>query len=144
MEKTLIMEKTLGAWVLAVALCASSAMAQPADVAPYPDPQCTKPDLVKPPSSNNDAAQVGIYNARIKRFNREAKAYNDCIHAYLDSANLEVTRIHDQAGIDQKRLADAANAAMKAVQDKIQRALAQSNAVIAAQNNGGAAPAANK
>ncbi|MEO7054443.1 MAG: hypothetical protein ABI191_05675 [Rhizomicrobium sp.] len=129
------MKKPIGALILWVALAsAPSAIAQDA-AAPYPDPQCTKPDLIKPPMSNNDTAQVSIYNAKVKLFNRDAKAYNDCVRAYVDKANLDVTRIHDQAGIDQKRLADNANAAMKEVQDKIQRALAESNALIAAQNN---------
>jgi len=129
------MKMPIGALILGVTLAsAPCAMAQEA-ATPYPDPQCSKPDLIKPPLSNNDTAQVGIYNAKVKLFNRDAKAYNDCVRAYIDKANLEVTRIHDQAGIDQKRLADNANAAMKDVQDKIQRALAESNALIAAQNN---------
>jgi len=139
-----IMPKTVAALAFAAALCARSAMAQEA-AAPYPDPECGRPDLasIKPPASNNDAAQVSIYNAKVKTFNREAKAYNACIHAYVDSANQEVTRIHDKAGEDQKRLAENANAAMKAVQDKIQRATAEANAITAAQESGGA-PAKDK
>jgi hypothetical protein len=134
------MHRTIGTLIFAAAflICAPSAMAQ--EAAPYPDPECIKPELVKPPLSNNDAAQVGIYNAKVKTFNREAKAYNDCMRSYIDKANQEVTRIHDQANEDQKRLAANANAAMAAVKDKIQRALAESNALIAAQNNGGVAP----
>ena len=133
------MRKTIGALAFVATLGAHSAMAQDA-AAPYPDPQCVRPDLasIKPPASNNDAAQVSIYNAKVKTFNREAKAYNICIRAYVDSANQEVTRIHDKAGQDQKRLAENANAAMKAVQDKIQRATAEANAIIAAQESGGA------
>ena len=134
-----IMPKTLTALAFTAALGAHSAMAQEA-ATPYPDPECGRPDLasIKPPASNNDAAQVSIYNAKVKTFNREAKAYSACIRAYVDSANQEVTRIHDKAGEDQKRLADNANAAMKAVQDKIQRATAEANAIIAAQESGGA------
>ena len=136
------MNRTIGISIFAAAflICVPGAMAQEA-AAPYPDPECIKPELVKPPMSNNDAAQVSIYNAKVKTFNREAKAYNDCMRSYIDKANQEVTRIHDQANEDQKRLAANANAAMAAVKDKIQRALAESNALIAAQNNGGVAPA---
>ena len=139
------MQKTIGALALILTLYAHFAMAQDA-AAPYPDPQCVRPDLasIKPPASNNDAAQVSIYNAKVKTFNREAKAYSACIRAYVDSANQEVTRIHDKAGQDQKRLAENANAAMKAVQDKIQRATAEANAITAAQESGGAALAKDK
>ena len=136
------MNRIIGISIFAAGLlvCVPGAMAQDA-AAPYPDPECVKPALIKPPMSNNDAAQVSIYNAKVKTFNREAKAYNDCMRSYIDKANQEVTRIHDQANEDQKRLAANANAAMAAVKDKIQRALAESNALIAAQNNGGVAPA---
>ena len=142
------MKTPIGALILGVTLasapCAMAQAEMTKAAAPYPDPQCSKPDLIKPPLSNNDTAQVSIYNAKVKTFNREAKAYNICIRAYVDSANQEVTRIHDKAGQDQKRLAENANAAMKAVQDKIQRATAEANAITAAQESGGAALAKDK
>lgn len=134
------MKKAIGALIFAVALAsAHCAMAQTAEMAaPYPDPQCKQPDLasIKPPASNNDGAAVSIYNAKVKTFNREAGAYNECINAYVDRSNLELKRIHDQAAADQKRLADNANAAMKDVQDKMQKALADAHAVSAARENG--------
>jgi outer membrane murein-binding lipoprotein Lpp len=137
------MKKIIAGLAFAAALSAGgpSAMAQTmlkdAVVTPYPDPQCTKPEFVKKPKSNNDAAQVSTYNAKIQVFNRDANAYNDCVRTYIDKANNEVTRIHDQAGEDQKRLAETANANMQAIKDKIQHALTESNALIAVQNSGG-------
>jgi hypothetical protein len=137
------MTKIIAGLAFAAALCAGGAPAMAQSMlkdvvaAPYPDPQCAKPEFVKKPKSNNDAAQVSIYNAKIQAFNRDANAYNDCVRTYIDKANTEVTRIHDQAGEDQKHLAETANANMQAVKDKIQRALMESNALIAVQNNGG-------
>ncbi len=135
------MKEFVGALAFAVAVSAGTdcAMAQDAVPAPaWPDPQCTQPDLnsIKPPMSNNDSAAVSIYNAKVKSFNTQAKAYNICINAYVESSNLESKRIHDQASIDQKRLAENANASMKTVQDKMQKALADARAISAAQENG--------
>ena len=136
------MQKIITVLALSLAIHAGPALAQAADPASaWPDPQCRQPDLndIKPPASNNDAPAVSIYNAKVKSFNREALAYNSCIRAYVEAANQELKRVHDQADADEKRIAEAANAVLKMIQDKSQKALAQANAISAAQENGTAA-----
>jgi hypothetical protein len=99
----------------------------------YPDPHCTKPqvNLVKPGAWNNSEA-VDSYNSKIKKFNREAAAYDACMHVYIDKANDDVTAIRDKANADLKRTSDHANASMKAIQDKIRQAVADGKSVVAA------------
>ncbi len=116
----------------------SAASAQPGpaalpDTATYPDPDCTKPqvNLVKPGAWNNSEA-VDSYNSKVKKFNREAAAYDTCMHAYLDKANSDVKTIQDKANADLKQTAERANASMKAIQDKIRQAVADGKGVVAA------------
>ena len=123
---------------LAAVFCGLSgaALAQDAlpDGAGYPDPQCTRPEtnLVKPESGNS--AAVGNYNAKVRKFNRDAAAYDACMHAYIDKANRDVQRIQDKANADLKEISARANAAMKAIQDKIRQAVADGNSVAAGLN----------
>jgi hypothetical protein len=109
------------------------------DAANYPDPQCQKPDaerIGKPQthygSDGYDAGAIGSYNSKVKAFNKEAAAYNSCMHAYIDKANIEVKRIQDKANADLKQVTDRANASMKAIEDKIRRAVADANGVATA------------
>ena len=106
------------------------------EVANYPDPQCQKPqvDKINRPQTHLetggfDAGAVGSYNARVKVFNKEAGAYNFCMHAYIDKANGDVKHIQEKANADLKQISDRANASMKAIQDKIRQAAADANSV---------------
>lgn len=98
----------------------------------YPDPQCIKPsvNMVKPEAANS--AAVGSYNAKIKTFNKQAAAYDSCMHAYIDKANGDVKTIQDKANADLKQVTERANASMKAIQDKIGQAVADAKSVTAA------------
>lgn len=106
----------------------------------YPDPQCTRPraSLVKPQielggkQNAVDSGAVGAYNARVKSFNQESAAYNSCMHAYIDKANLDVKNIQDKANADLKQISERANASMNGIQDKIRQAVADANEVSAA------------
>jgi hypothetical protein len=124
--------------VLACALvCASTAAwAQDAlpDGASYPDPGCTKPqtDLIAPETAN--AAAVGNYNAKVRKFNRDSAAYGACMRAYIDTANHDVQRIQDKANADLKEITMRANVSMKAIQDKLRRAADEANSVAASLN----------
>jgi hypothetical protein len=105
----------------------------------YPDPQCTKPEvnLVKPEASNS--AAVGLYNAKVRKFNKQAAAYDACLHAYIDTANRDVKAIQDKANADLEEITVRANAAMKVINDKIGQAVADGNGVAATLNQENAA-----
>jgi ElaB/YqjD/DUF883 family membrane-anchored ribosome-binding protein len=119
--------------VVVLGCISTAAWAQMPDVLPdgatYPDPQCTKPqtNLVKPESGNS--AAVGNYNMKVRKFNRDAVAYDACLHAYIDKANRDVQRIQDKANADLKEITTRANASMKAIQDKVRQAVADGNSV---------------
>lgn len=102
------------------------------DSATYPDPQCIKPqvNMVKPESANSNA--VSSYNVKVRTFNKQASAYDLCMHAYIDKANGDVKTIQDKANADLKQITERANASMKAIQDKIRQAVADAKSVAAA------------
>jgi len=113
----------------------------------YPDPQCKKPqvNMVMPSTderhradvrTSNDSDAVNSYNAKIKRFNGDLTAYNDCMHAYIDKANADVKIVQDQANAELKLITERANSSMKAIQDKIRQAVsdAQSTNTALAQD----------
>ena len=113
------------------------------DGASYPDPQCVKPQatMVRPVAGLNlgvegrtsvDNGPVGSYNSKVKLFNKQASAYDACMHAYIDKANGDVKRIQDKANADLKQISERANASMKAIQDKIRQAVSDANSVSAA------------
>ena len=129
--------------VILACLC-STARAQAPDAQPagaaYPDPSCTKPQTaaVKPTvqvdtsrgvSINSGA--VGSYNSRIKAFNREAAAYNACLHAYIDTANRDAKAFQDKTNAELKQVAERGNASIKAIQDKIRQAVEDANSLSA-------------
>jgi ElaB/YqjD/DUF883 family membrane-anchored ribosome-binding protein len=124
--------------LLAAILCCISAAAGAQDAlpdgVPYPDPGCTKPqtDLVKPETANS--AAVGNYNAKVRKFNRDAAVYSSCMHDYIDKANRDVQHIQDKANADLKEITARANASMKAIQDKLRQAVADANTVAARLN----------
>jgi hypothetical protein len=104
------------------------------DAATYPDPQCVKPQatMVRPVAGLNlgidgrtsvDDGPVGSYNSKVKLFNKQAGAYDACMHAYIDKANGDV-----------KQISERANASMKAIQDKIRQAVSDANSVSAGLN----------
>ena len=123
-----------------LACISTGAWAQSPDALPdganYPEPQCKKPqaDRINKPQTyygrdGFDGGAVGSYNSRVKAFNKEAAAYNACMHAYIDKANGDVKRVQDKANADLKQISDRANASMHAIQDKIRQAVAEANEV---------------
>lgn len=105
----------------------------------YPDPDCRKPDAarvklpdVHPGPGAFDNGAVGSYNSRIKAFNRDQAAYNDCIHAYIDTANRDAKTVQDKTNAELKEVSARGNASMKLIQDKIRRAVAEANELGAA------------
>jgi len=106
------------------------------DGANYPDPQCDKPqvNMVKPGAWNDTSGATNIYNLKVRKFNKDAAAFNSCMHAYIDKANSDVKRIQEKANADLKQISDRANASMKIVQDKIRQAATDANSVATAMD----------
>jgi len=67
-------------------------------------------------------------------FNKQAAAYDACMHAYIDTANRDVKVIQDKANAELKQVTERANTSMKAIQDKIRQAVADANSVAAAMD----------
>lgn len=102
----------------------------------YPEPHCTKPELslVRPTAFNDQTGSVGQYSAGVVKFNRDFKAYSDCMHAYIDKANMDAKRIQDVAAAEMKQIAARANLATKDIQDKAVQASAEEQSVTADLN----------
>jgi len=116
----------------------SGARAQSASGPPlagqYPLPDCQKPEMkLIMPESERSGNMWMPNNARIEKFNKEANAFDSCMHRYIDNANSEVKKIQDKANNDLKQITDNANAAMKEIQDKIRQAVNDANEVALAQ-----------
>ena len=141
------MKKTAAVMLALLSLAGPAQAEENVPVVPFPDPQCTKPDLnlIKPPELKHvgnmyHLGPVGSYNSRVKAFNRATEVYASCIHTYVEDANREVERVQNQANSDMKRIRDNANATMAAIQDKIRKAVAEGNDFVAEQNAMAAAP----
>ena len=101
----------------------------------YPGPQCTKPGvkLIKPESDRtgtvSNLGAVGSYNSSVKTYNREARAFNSCMHSYIDSANGELKRVQSDANDKIKQITDSANARLRDIEAKIANAIKNANEV---------------
>lgn len=130
-EAQMIRQIVLAAFLICLA---STAGAQTPAALPdsYPDPPCVKPqvNMVKPESANGNA--VSSYNMKVKAFNKQAAAYDSCMHTYIDKANSDVKSIQGKANADLKQITERANTSMKVIQDKIGLAVADAKSVAAA------------
>ena len=101
----------------------------------YPDPHCPRPEvqLIKPAYTHagniEDSGPVGSYNSKVKAYNREARDYDACMHAYIDSANVELKRVVTDANERIRQINDAANARLKLIEVKIAAAVQDANQV---------------
>jgi hypothetical protein len=127
------MRKCLGVFVGLMILNTSHARAQGEPTAlGYPAPDCVKPDpkLIKPEIEFSN----GIYapdNSRIVRYNRQAKAFDDCMHAYIENSKAAIAQIRDKANSDIKQVSDRANSAIKAAEARLRDAVSEANMVSA-------------
>jgi hypothetical protein len=101
----------------------------------YPDPQCHRPEvkLIKPPDTHTgnieDSGPVGSYNQKVKLYNRQARDYDACMHAYIDDANTELKRVQTDANQHIHQVTDAANARLKLIENKVAAAVQDANQV---------------
>jgi len=65
----------------------------------YPPHRCTKPALPNLPSEVRSQAELLMHEGKIRQYNQQAKAYTDCINAYLKVAGDDARRI--QARMDE-------------------------------------------
>lgn len=130
---------TISAFFSAV-ICLSTAAAQGQGNASsanpdYPDPHCPRPEvkLIKPVYTHvgnlEDSGPVGSYNSKVKAYNREARDYDACMHAYIDGANVELKRVVTDANERIRQINDAANARLKLIEGKIAAAVQDANQV---------------
>jgi len=134
------MRNFIGISVITVAICTTPevGVAQIEVATPsqeYPDPQCTRPNikLIKPEYNHAgnmaDSGAVGSYNSKVKAYNREAGAYNSCMHSYIDNANGELKRVQSDANDKIKQITDSANARLRHIEGKIANAVKDANEV---------------
>jgi hypothetical protein len=101
----------------------------------YPDPRCPRPDvkLIKPAYTHvgniDDSGPVAPYNQKVKVYNREARDYDACMHAYIDTANAELKRVQTDANERIHQITDAANARLKQIEAKLAAAVQDANQV---------------
>lgn len=59
----------------------------------YARAACVKPSVIGKPPASTQREDVLAYNFRIRRFNKESAAFNDCIKAYAERADHDIDRI---------------------------------------------------
>jgi hypothetical protein len=70
-------------------------------LAQYPGPSCTRPVVpVQPGVVVGDKENPDAFNARVRRYNSDVaayniaiKAFNDCMHSYIENGNADMQRI---------------------------------------------------
>ncbi|HEX4176904.1 MAG TPA: hypothetical protein VHY57_00635 [Rhizomicrobium sp.] len=119
--------------LLAGTACGQGEIAHaPAD---YPDPQCARPQvqLIKPintySSHIDDSAPVSSYNQKVRLYNSQARDYDACMHAYIDTANAELKQVQTDANDRIHQITNDANARLKAIEGKIAAAVRDANQV---------------
>jgi len=147
------MRKIIGLSAIALALAASpgaGAMAA-TDGAnssrDYPAAQCGKPqkesvgrpqvaagpsgklelDRTIRETGGGDVQNVIVHNQQVRTYNQAAQNYNSCMARYLDAANGEITRLHDEAAAQLKQTEDDANARIQSIEKQVQRLVAEAN-----------------
>ncbi|HVW73025.1 MAG TPA: hypothetical protein VHC39_05265 [Rhizomicrobium sp.] len=130
------MSRLMMVFIVAGCLVAAAAWGQsetaPAD---YPDPQCARPqvELIKPVNtySNHidDSAPVGSYNQKVRLYNSQARDYDACMHAYIDTANAALKRVQSDANDRIHQITNDANARLKMIEAKIAAAVRDANQV---------------
>ena len=132
------MKKLVQALSIAIALIPVAAPGQGetnSALPDYPDPHCPRPEvkLIKPAYTHvgniEDSGPVGLYNQKVKVYNREARDYDACMHAYIDAANAELIRVQADANARIHQISDAANARLKQIEAKLASAVQDANQV---------------
>lgn len=62
----------------------------------YPPHRCTQPALPNLPSEVRSQAELLMHESKVRQYNQQAKAYTDCINAYLKVAGDDARRIQSR------------------------------------------------
>lgn len=83
----------LGLPGLAFAQAAGDSLLGPAG---YPSHRCTKPARPNLPGEVRTQAELLMHEDQVRQYNQQAKAYTDCINAYLKVAGDDARRIQSR------------------------------------------------
>jgi hypothetical protein len=89
-----------------------------------PSAACVKPDAPELGTPGNDQVTINIYNARIANYNRKSAAFSRCISADVQSTDVEIRKMREDANDRIKLVADGANSQTRDIDAKIRAAMA--------------------
>jgi hypothetical protein len=91
--------------------------------------QCTRPDrkLIK---AEQDGQTVWTSESTASaKYNQQVKGFNDCARVYVERANVEITRIRDEAKKQLDAMADNATSRIRRIEQQINNAIERVKAV---------------
>jgi len=91
--------------------------------------QCTRPDRTLIKVESGGQTQWTSQNAPSVKYDRQVKGFNDCTRVYVDKANLEITRIRDDARKQLDGMADDATSRIRRIERQIGDAIESVKAV---------------
>ena len=68
-------------------------------------------------------------NLRIKKYNDQARAFDSCMHEYIDKANAAIKRVQSDANAAIQKIASDSNGVIGQMEVKLRDAVAEANAV---------------
>jgi hypothetical protein len=140
--------KITGWLAVVLTLCATAGVGEGVNPPPdYPAPQCARPQkesINRPQPAAGPDGNVGMgralrdpgggdsrdlfaHNERVKAYNRGAQNYNACMSSYIDTANGEIKRLHDEAAVHVRQVADEANGRIKEIETEIREVVDEAN-----------------
>ena len=111
--------------LLPLAALALPASADPPPSTPATTDACQKPDesLIKSRGGYAGRMEMGD-EEKIKVYNAQARAFNDCMRKLIDSGNREMDRVRDDGNAAIKAVAETANRQSRDIAEKMEAAIA--------------------
>jgi len=91
--------------------------------------QCTRPDRALIKVESGGQTQWTSQSIGSVKYDRQVKGFNDCTRVYVDKANVEITRIRDDAKRQLDAMADDATRRIRRIERQIGDAIEQVKAV---------------
>ncbi|HWU54905.1 MAG TPA: hypothetical protein VN175_05335 [Rhizomicrobium sp.] len=85
--------------------------------------QCTRPDRTLIKVESGGQTQWTSQSAASVQYNKQVKGFNDCTRVYVDRANLEITRIRDDAKSRLDEMAENATSRIRRIERQIDNAI---------------------
>ena len=110
--------------VLAFALILLPVAQAGADVS-SPAPSCQKPDesLIKFRGGYGGRLDEPD-SVKIKRYNEQGRAFNDCTNKFIETTTAELNRLHNEGNATIRAIVDTANRQQADIVDKVKAAIA--------------------